>query len=387
MLVIKKTSSEASVIAFPRNSSFFKRAQNRIYNKIIQSEFNAYKFTRPTGQDLFSDNRSIYDIARHPLVKEADIIHLHWISFMVDYKNFFRKINKPIIWTLHDVNPFTGGCHYAGSCRKYESRCGACPQLGSKSANDLSRRIFERKKNAYKNGKIFIVSPSKWMADCAKKSTLLKDFKINDIAIGLRTAIFDKRNKRDSRDLLNIPQDRIIILFGSDYKTERKGFEYLIQALELIKKKIDTSNIGLAVFGPYANSLSDDMGFSVYPLGRIDDEELLSFCYSTSDLFIMPSLEESFGQTCLEAMSCGVPVVGFNAGGTAEMIVPLKTGLLAETKNTADLAEKIIWMIKHSAERQQMGVNARKLVERKYTIKTQAEQYRALYQSILDRYV
>ncbi|MFH1645682.1 MAG: glycosyltransferase family 4 protein, partial [Candidatus Omnitrophota bacterium] len=338
------------------------------------------------GLDIFTSDRSLYAISKHPLVQEADIIHLHWIATMVNYTEFFRNMeNKPAVWTLHDMNPFTGGCHYAVDCTKYEIGCNSCPQLSSKDPNDLSRRIFKRKEKAYKGRNIHIVTPSKWLAGCAKRSLLFKNFKIDVISHGVSTSVFTKRDKQYSRNLLNLPTNKTLILFGADYKAERKGFKYLMEALKLLKERIDTSNIALVTFGPKQDIryFSKNTGFTVYQLGRIDNEALLSALYSSCDMFIIPSLEEAFGQTCLESMACGTPAIGFNTGGIPDMIIPHKTGLLVELKNIKDLTDKIEYMLTYPKERQEMGENARKLVEQECTLQIQAKRYLKLYEKML----
>ena len=384
MLVLDHKSSDSDVVKFTRNNHILRQVWNKVWNKLIWLEFDAYKNTRPKGLDLFTDDRAIYALSKHPLIQEADIIHLHWIATMVNYSEFFSNvINKPLIWTLHDMNPFTGGCHYSNGCAKYETGCGACPQLGSKDPSDLSRKIFKRKEKTYKGKNIHILTPSKWLRDCAKRSILFKNFPIDVIPNGILIDIFKKRDKSFSRDLLNLPQDKTIILFGADYGAERKGFKYLIQALKLLKDKIDTlPKVALVTFGHHQSiaAFSKDTGFSIYQLGYMYDEPLLSCVYSAADIFIIPSLEENLPNTMLESMACGTPVVAFRAGGIPDMITPHKTGLLAELKNTKDLTDKIEYMITHPQERQQMGQNARKLVEEEYTLRIQAKRYLELYE-------
>ena len=159
MLVLRCNSSNSDLVKFGQNDSIFKKIQNKVHNKLVSSEFNLYKNTRPKELDLFSDDRTPYTVSKHPLVQEADIINLGWIATLIDYRDFFSHLNnKPIVWRLSDMNPFTGGCHYTGDCTKYETGCGACPQLGSKDSNDLSRRIFKRKETAYKKKNINAIS-------------------------------------------------------------------------------------------------------------------------------------------------------------------------------------------------------------------------------------
>lgn len=226
MLVLHHKSSDSDVMQFKQyNSNIFRRAWNRTRNKLSFLELNAYQHTRLREYDAFSNTRTLYNISASPLFKEADIINLHWIADMLDYDEFFLKVSdKPIAWTLHDMNPFTGGCHYSSGCSKYETGCVTCLQLGSKKQDDLSKKIFKRKEKAYKGHHLHIVSPSEWLKDSAKKSLLFRKFKIEGIPYGVPTSVFKPQDKKLSRDLLYLPQDKTLILFGASYKTERKRF-------------------------------------------------------------------------------------------------------------------------------------------------------------------
>ncbi len=387
MLVLYKQSLDSDVVRFVQNNNILRRQWNRLRSTLVSSEFKAYKDTRPKGLELFSDDRTTYNISGHPLVKEADIINLRWIARMVDYREFFSNIHhKPIVWRLSDMNPFTGGCHYSQGCTKYETGCGACPQLGSNDPNDLSKKIFKKKEKAYKRHNIHVVVPSKWLRNCAQTGSMFKDFKIEVIPNGIPTKVFKKQDKRFVRDLLNLPQDKALILFGAHYKTERKGFRYLIDALRLIKERItDASKIALVVFGPQLSEdyFLKDVGFPVYSLGYIKDKSLLSCVYSAADIFVLPSLEDNCPNTVLESFACETPVVGFNIGGLLDIVRHGENGLLATTRNAEELAEQIKWMIDHPKQREQMGLNARKVVEQEYTLEIQAKRYQELYSSIL----
>jgi glycosyltransferase involved in cell wall biosynthesis len=141
--------------------------------------------------------------AAHYLLKQSDIIHLHWIAGgLVSIKDISRlaKLGKPIVWTLPDMWAFTGGCHYAGNCEKYIDSCGKCPQLGSNRSNDITRKIWKRKRRAYANLNLTIVAPSRWLAECARRSSLLCDSKIETIPFGLNTDIFKPINKLLARE-------------------------------------------------------------------------------------------------------------------------------------------------------------------------------------------
>ncbi len=384
VLVLHSFSSDMDIVKFRDDNNILTRQWKKLRRRWVSSEFNSYRDTRPEDVEMFSDDRSVYDISKHRLVKEANIIHLHWIAGMVNYMEFFPKVtDKHIVWTLHDMNPFTGGCHYAGDCVKYRGNCHACPQLGSASLNDLSKRIWDRKEKCYKGQRIHVVTPSKWLADCVRQSQLFKKFQADVIANGLSIYTFAEREKQYSRELLGLPNNKVLILFGAQSTTNaRKGASYLIKALMLLSNRVSNSNIGLIIFGRGLSTLLKDVEFSVYSLGTIRDELLLSICYSAADIFVIPSLEDNLPNTVLESFACGTPVVGFDVGGIPDMVRPGETGLLAQTRNAEELAEQIKWMIDHSKERKQMGLNARKVIEQEYTLEIQAKHYLRLYESI-----
>jgi len=384
MLLLQYGLWDNDIIELKRKRDIFTRLHDKIYNKLISFEFNVYKASRPQGLEVFTDDRSVYNASKHPLVKNTDIINLHWISTMINHRHFFSDVrNRPLVWTLHDMNPFTGGCHCAGNCIKYTTGCGACPQLGSKDTNDLSRRIFKRKEKAYKGLYVRLVTPSKWLADCAQKSLLFRNYKIDVIPNGLPTSIFQKRDKKFSRGLLDLPEDKILILFGGNRITENKGLKYLIQALNLLRNRSYYSALGLVISGYCTDFIPKDIGIPVYNLGLIQEPRLLSCCYSAVDMLLIPSLQENFPNVILESFACGIPVVGFDSGGIPEMVRPGETGLLARVENVEELSEKVDWMINHSEERQQMGLNARRVVEREYSLEIEVKRYIKLYEHAL----
>lgn len=385
VLVLHKSSSISNnIVQFKQNNNIFRQ----ICNRLISLELKAYRNSRPQGLGAFSVDRTAYTVGTHPLVKEADIINLHWIANMIDYEEFFRNTQgKPIVWTLHDRNPITGGCHLPGDCRRYETGCGACPNLGSHKLNDLSHKIFRRKEKIYQKHTIHLVVPSKTFFECVKRSVLFKHCHITIIPHGVPLDIFSIRDKQFARNLLSLPGDTTFILCGAFYLPKSKGFDYLREALNLLSQQHKLTKIGLIVFGAYSpivDYISKETGFSTSYLGYINNELILSCIYSAADVLVIPSSEEAFGLTCLESVACGTPVIAFNnVGGFPEMIKSAETGFLVTQKDTAELTEKIIWMINHPKERKQMGENARRLVEQEYTLEVQAKRYLELYKSIL----
>ncbi|MCF7908153.1 MAG: glycosyltransferase family 4 protein [Candidatus Omnitrophica bacterium] len=387
MLVLRRSSQDCDVVELTESDSLVTRFKNKIKKKLIFREIKGQQ-RKQKEELIFSNERSIYRLKRQPVVREAEVINLHWVVKMVDYKDFFLNLGpKPIVWTLHDHNPFTGGCHCLEGCNKYEIGCGYCPQLGSRKNRDLSRKILERKKKVLEKANINIVAPSFWLAEQARQSQLFKDCPIKVIPHGVPINVFIKKDRFKSRNLLGLPQDKTIILFGADYKSKNKGFQYLVEALSILGQKINTSKLALVIFGA-KQDIEDKLrrsDLAIYQLGYFYDEESLANVYSAADVVVIPSLEEAFGLLLLESMACGIPAVAFNIGGINEIMVPNETGLWAEVKNSQELAAKIAWLINHPQERQRLGHHARERVEKKYALKNQVAHYINLYQEIIGK--
>ena len=281
------------------------------------------------------------------------------------------------------MNPFTGGCHYVGDCRKYESQCGACPQLGSPYESDLAAKIWARKRTAYPAHNFHMVTPSQWLANCARRSMLLGRMPVSIIPYGIPSDIFRKYDQGFCRELLGLPQKKTIILFGANnVMDERKGAQYLKEALELVSRRMKVCEVVLAIFGGKFDPKHETFGISTHVLGNIRDERLLAACYNAADVFVIPSLEDNLPNTVLESMACETPVVAFETGGIPEMVSHLQTGLLVKRKDANALAEQLQWIIEHPRERARMGANARNVICKEYTSAIQASRYLSLYRSL-----
>ena len=329
------------------------------------------------------------NIRKDELVKQADIINLHWITggfFSIKGISKLAKLDKPIVWTLHDTWAFTGGCHYTKDCKKYIFSCGSCPQLNSTKDNDITRKIWERKKKAYKDLNLTIVTPSKWLAECAKQSSLLSGLKIEVIPNGLDTNIFKPINKLIARDILNLPKNKKIVLFGAMEGTANKikGFKYLKEALNKLGKTKDIKNeLLLVIFGASHSEDIEEFSFEVKFLGRLYDDFSLALSYSAADLFVGPSLQEAFGQTYIESMSCETPCAAFDYSGPKDMIKHKINGYLAEYKSSQSLADGIKWILEDEPRAIKLGEAARKKAVKNYSLEIQAKRYLELYKKLL----
>ena len=336
---------------------------------------------RPDGLEIFTDESSSVKLNLVKEIAEADIINLHWVAGMINFDELpLWSKTKKIVWTLHDMNAFTGGCHYSSGCEKYLSSCSSCPQLGSNVDNDLSKGIFQIKQNAYNNLKINVVTPSKWLGDEAKNSFLFSKYNVDIIRYGLPLNVFEPINKFDARKWAKISYDSKVILFGADSLTnKRKGFKYLVEALNLIDRN-KTKNILLLTFGSCPDNLIDNSKYQVINLGTISEEKTLAAIYSIADVYVIPSLEDNLPNTILESLACGTPVVGFNVGGIPDMIEHKKNGYLAIYANPVSIAEGIIWILQNSNNH--FRDYCRTFAEINFNSKIQAEAYLKLYQNL-----
>jgi glycosyltransferase involved in cell wall biosynthesis len=312
-----------------------------------------------------------------------DIIHLHWLGAGFLRIETLGKFNKPLIWTLHDSWAFTGGCHVPFACTKYRQKCGACPVLGSPREKDLSRWTWTRKNKAWRNLSLTVVAPSRWLADCARASSLFREVRVEVIPNGLNIEIFQPQGKNRSRNGLNLPKNKKIILFGAVWASSdpNKGFSLLAQALRTLGK--DSTNLMALVFGSDNFTGLPELGMPAVCLGQIHDDHTLATIYSAADVFVAPSLLENLPNTVMEALACGTPCVAFNQGGLSDLVEHKGSGYLAPPYDTDDLARGIAWVLKNSDRQAELALRARQKVKEEFRLDKAADRYVALYREIL----
>ena len=311
-----------------------------------------------------------------------DIVHLHWICGGMMRVEDIARIKAPIVWSLHDMWAFTGGCHYDEECGRYKEACGNCKVLGSEKENDLSRKIFKRKQKAFVSKKdMTIVGLSNWLNECSKSSTLLKDKKHINLPNPIDTNTFKPFDKEKARELWSLPKDKKLILFGAMGATSdpQKGFEELSNAMD----KLTSKDIEFVVFGSSEPQNAPDFGFKTHYLGHLHDDVSLVTLYSAVDVMVVPSLQEAFGQTASESMACGTPVVAFGATGLLDIVDHKENGYLAKPFESEDLAFGIEWVL-NTSNYDELCINAREKVVREFDSKAVAGKYVELYEKNLD---
>ncbi|MEO1800001.1 MAG: glycosyltransferase family 4 protein [Cyanobacteria bacterium J06629_2] len=306
-----------------------------------------------------------------------DVINLHWINGGFVPIEALKKIKQPLVWTLHDMWAFTGGCHYNGTCDRYQQACGSCPQLGSDRQKDLSRWIWQRKAKAWQDLNLTVVTPSKWLADCARSSSLFREVPIEVIGNGIEPQIYQSHAPQTARQILNLPQDKKIILFGALNSTQdrRKGFNLLLAALKSLKSASRADQIELVIFGASAPSQPANFGFRTHYMGQLSDDVTLSLLYAAADVFVAPSVQDNLPNTVLEAMFCGTPSAAFNIGGMPDLIQHQHNGYLAQPGNTEDLARGIAWILAEEARHTQLRIRSRDKATKNFSLEQQTQAY------------
>ena len=376
MLVQNKTSDDVTVLGesnkikkfLNKSGAFLDSLLLRIYKKRTKTLFS------PALLRFNNIIKTINDL-------NPDIVHLHWICGGMMKIEDISRIKAPVVWSLHDMWAFTGGCHYDEGCTAYKKSCGNCKVLGSDKQNDLSTKIFKRKQKAFTNKKnMTIVGLSKWLNECSKNSTLLKEKKHINLPNPIETDIFKPFDKEKSRELWNLPKDKKLVLFGAMSATSdpRKGFKELRDAMGRLASK----DIEFVVFGSSEPQNAPDFGFKTHYLGHLHDDVSLVTLYSAVDVTVVPSLQENLSNVILESLACATPVVGFDIGGNSDMIEHKKTGYLAKPFEGHDLACGIEWVL-HTSNYDVLCTHAREKAVREFDSKAVAEKYIRLYREVL----
>ena len=381
MLVQTKQSDDRTVIGSPATSGIGKViAGSRLTLGQLPLKFYPNRDRTPYYLQWLPDN-----IASKVAQLEPDVINLHWIYGSYLQIETFPKLNKPLVWTLHDMWAFTGGCSYSGDCDRYTKSCGACPQLGSSKNWDLSRWVWQRKAKAWRNLNLTIVTPSLWLRQCAISSSLFKDLRVELIPNGLDTEKYRPINRKVARELLRLPQDKQLVLFGSLKATsdKRKGFHLLQPALQELSQSGWQDRLEVVIFGASRPDNPPEFGFQAHYLGTFSDDLSLALVYSAADVFVLPSIQDNLPNTVMEAIACRTPCVAFDIGGMPDMIEHQKNGYLAQPYKIEDLAQGIAWVLENRERHQKLSHCAREKAEQEFTLEIQARRYLSLFTEVV----
>jgi glycosyltransferase involved in cell wall biosynthesis len=317
---------------------------------VVRMDFNLQNFfTRHAEKQYGQFSFPFFgtNVAKHELVRNADVVYLHWVQggFMNlrNYKQLAR-LKKPVIIFMHDMWSITGGCHHSLSCEKYKSGCTDCPIFSKKGIFDLPVIEFKRKKKLYKeNDNLYFVSPSKWLFNCARQSNLTKEKPVYYIPNAFNDRNFRPVDKKDARNILNLDEDQTIIAFGAvRIDGPYKGWKELQKSLEILHGSLNNDKVTVLVFGSnFDSNILKGIPFRTKFMGYLKDEYSMTLVYNASDVLIAPSLAETFGYVVMESLSCGTPVVAFNVGGIPDLIKHKCNGYLAKYQDPEDIANGV----------------------------------------------
>jgi glycosyltransferase involved in cell wall biosynthesis len=315
---------------------------------------------------------------------QPDIINLHWIGSGFVQPQTMARLKQPLVWTLHDMWAFTGGCHYTGTCESYQKSCGACPALKSRTDQDITRWQWLIKSKAWSTLNMTIVAPSEWLAQCARSSSLLRNARIEVIPAGLDLQVYRPLPQVRARELMQFPMDKKLLLFSAMDATSdpRKGFQYLQLALQQLVQAGCCDRLELVVLGASPPAQPVDLGLKVHYLGNLSDDLALAATYSAVDAMVITSLQDNLPNVVLEAMACGTPCIGFKLGGIPDMIDHQINGYLANPLDVNDLANGINWVLDHADRLDVLSHEARAKTERAFALDIQIRRYQALYQEL-----
>ena len=321
----------------------------------------------------------------HPLVQTADVLHLHWVNFgflSTHGIGQLAALQKPLVWTMHDMWPFTGGCHHSGDCERFRQSCGQCRFMKRPSAHDLSHRVWHRKQQAYAAARLFPVACSRWLAGRAEAAGLFAGRPIRTLPNPLDTDVFRPIARAEARRALGLPENKKLVLFAAmRVEAPMKGFSFLQEMLQrqaALRPRADTE---LLVFGSAKATDFEHLPNKTHALGLLRDPHRMALAYAAADVFVTPSLEENLPYTVMEALACGTPVLGFRVGGIPEMIEHRRTGYLAAYRSAEDLLAGLEFLLSDENATQRSHL-ARQFVLAHYAEAVVARQYAALYEAI-----
>jgi glycosyltransferase involved in cell wall biosynthesis len=329
---------------------------------------------------------------------QADLVHLHWLGDGTLSIEEIGRLPMPLVWTLHDQWAFCGAEHYTspplpGETASSDERFAAGYSPASRPAHeagpDLTRRTWLRKRRAWRRP-IHIVCPSHWLADCARRSSLMADWPITVIPYPIDLNVWAPCDQAQARVLLGLPAERPLVLFGAigGSADPRKGADLLLEALQRLRSQVagmPLAQLELVVFGQSRPAQPPDLGFPIHYSGHLHDDLSLRLLYAAADVFVIPSRQDNLPNTGLEAHACGTPVVAFATGGLVDIVDHNVTGALAQPFDPLSLAAAIRWVLEDPQQRLLLGAAARQRAERLWDPARVAGLYGEVYGMAIER--
>lgn len=384
LLVSRKFSDDPHVLAVPAATAPFATTRRLLRERL--EKFPRWRYRRTT-QAPFTTLWATRSTLRAVQQCQPDVINLHWIGNGFFPVSALPGLDTPLVWTLHDMWPYTGGCHYSGTCTRHEATCGACPVLGSAQTRDLSTRLQRRKAALFAEAaaRLHFVNLSEQSSRLAQRSTILRNARTSLIPFGVPLEVFQAHPRATARSVLGLPANRLLIGFGALALNERrKGADLLVAALQHLRQTQALPPFTLVTFGQREHALTTDADIPVVHLGPLRDPTSIALALSALDTFVSPSRQECAPTVVVEALACGTPVAGFAVGVLPDLAAHGAKAFAASEESVPALATAIA-----QAARQPDDDEARR--DRRTQIapfidlRVMAERYRQLYAQMMVR--
>lgn len=385
MRVLTHNTANDRVIAGKASRSFSQKVKGRLQQKL--NAFQARNF-KTDNLIMHSFGQASAGLVHEINQSDADVINLHWVVNLLSIEDI-GAITKPLVWTLHDMWAFCGGEHIVPDDNP-ESRFRAGYLPGNRPAGeagpDLNRQAWLAKQQAWANQTFNIVTPGRWMANCARESVLFRHSPVQAIPNPLEmTHLWRPISKQYARAVLGLEQNKQYVLSGSaGGMPHLKGEDLLKQAMANVTAN-QAPKPELLIFGQYKSAGDSTWPCPVHWLGPVRDDHVMTLIYAAADVMAVPSRQDNLPNTAIEAHACGVPVVAFNIGGLPDIVTHQQTGWLSPAFDTNDLAQGIAWVLKDLTRWQALSAAARQQALERFSPKVVTQQYLAVYQRAIER--
>lgn len=361
----------------------------------VPGPLNALEPFAPYVRGAFGERRmpipSSRAFEKTDLFTRADVVNLHNLhGGYFDYTALARWARAvPIVATLHDMWSFTGHCAYAFACDRWETGCHDCPMWGEqkpldeipRTPWDNSRGEWRRKRRTWAHTPLTVVAPTRWLADMAARSILAPEA-VHHVPYPLDTDLYAEIDRAAARELLGLPPDRPVALFGAaQLHNERKGMRLLTEAVERARREVP--DLELLAMGPTGGLLGELGG--AHAVGEVTGPRLQRAVYSAADVLVLPSLADNQPLSMLESMACARPVVAFDAGGIPETVRHMETGWVAAAGDAAGLAAGLVALLTDGELRARLGAASREHIVRENSLRGQAARYGEVYDEAIAR--
>ncbi|WP_439183596.1 glycosyltransferase [Carboxylicivirga taeanensis] len=332
-----------------------------------------------TPGTLFSSG--IYALRQTKRINQLkpDIVHIHWINRGFFDVRCLSKIKAPVLISMHDMWYYTGGCHYATNCFKYQSSCEGCIRAANRfTAQQVSQWQAIKSTVYQKTNQLVFVGLSRWMTQCANNSALLRHQRVVNLPNCIDTSKYAPTE--NPKQQLGFQSDKKLILFAAvdALSDANKGFALLEKALSFLSAE----RYELLILGDKGKKAFADTTFKIHNTGFVTDDDLLIKYLSAADVVVVPSLMENLSNMIMEALSCSTPVVAYATGGNGDMIEHQVNGYLAEAFSAADLANGVNWCLENDERQMTLSTQARGSVIKKFNEELISNQYLKLYQEL-----